>query len=99
MDRIFGGDILRWIVKTFPEDNSSMAAANKLVMEGFPPPQPRHKKKPVIRLAPKPKPPAKKKAVAKQAPAKAKKVAKKAPVKKKPVAIKTAKKKSKKKRR
>ena len=37
-DRIFGGEILRWLVKTFPEDNFSSAAANKLVMEGFPPP-------------------------------------------------------------
>jgi len=44
VDRIFGGDILRWIVKTFPGDANAAAAANKLIMEGFPPPpQPRRK--------------------------------------------------------
>ncbi|MHC4339786.1 MAG: HEAT repeat domain-containing protein [Planctomycetota bacterium] len=44
-DRAFGGDILRWIVRTFPEDTSAQAAAHKLVMEGFPPPpQPRRRK-------------------------------------------------------
>jgi len=37
-DRIFGGEVLRWLVKTFPGDNATSAAANKLVMEGFPPP-------------------------------------------------------------
>lgn len=41
-DRIFGGEILRWLVRTFPEDASSLAAQNKLLMEGFaPPPKPR----------------------------------------------------------
>jgi len=43
-DRAFGGDVLRWIVRTFPEDIHGQAAAHKLVMEGFPPPpQPRRK--------------------------------------------------------
>ncbi len=37
-DRIFGGEVLRWLVKQFPETTSASAGANKLVMEGFPPP-------------------------------------------------------------
>jgi HEAT repeat protein len=90
-DRIFGGDLLRWLVKTFPEDNSSEAAANKLLMEGFAPPP---RKKPA---APKKAPAKKKVAVAKKkAPAK-KKVAvakKKAPAKKKAATKKIAKKKA-----
>lgn len=84
LDRAFGGDLLRWIVQSFPEDSSSQAAANKLIMEGFPPPpQPRPKPKP------KPKPAPRKKAVAtkKKAPARKKPAAKKkASTKKKPAA-------------
>ena len=83
MDRIFGGDILRWVVMTFPDESSSTAAENKLIMEGFPPPPPRRKKKaiPKLRSA---------KAIAAANKAK-KKVAKKAPAKK-AAASKTAKK-------
>ena len=46
MDRIFGGDILTWVAKTFPEDSAAQAAIHKLEIEGFPPPpQPRIQKK------------------------------------------------------
>jgi HEAT repeat protein len=86
-DRAFGGDLLRWIVRTFPEDTSAQAAAHKLVMEGFPPPpQPRGKAAPPKKKAAK-KPPAKKKTPAKKAPARktvaktARKTASKAPAK------------------
>jgi hypothetical protein len=37
-DRALGGEILRWLVRTFPEDTSAQAASNKLLMEGFAPP-------------------------------------------------------------
>ncbi|MGH7162601.1 MAG: hypothetical protein ACREID_03880, partial [Planctomycetota bacterium] len=37
-DRAFGGEILRWMVATFPGDTHAQSAAGKLVMEGFPPP-------------------------------------------------------------
>ncbi|MHC4956985.1 MAG: HEAT repeat domain-containing protein [Planctomycetota bacterium] len=77
LDRAFGGDLLRWIVKTFPEDASSPAAANKLVMEGFPPPPPPKPK-------PAPKPVAKKAAPKKAAPKKAAKKAPKKPARKPP---------------
>ena len=87
-DREFGGELLRWIAKTFPGDTFSQAAASKLTMEGFPPPpQPRKKAAP---KKPKKRPPAptavakaapKKKVAAKKAPA-AKKAATKAPAKK-----------------
>lgn len=43
-DRAFGGEVLRWLVRTFPEDSSAQAAEHKLLMEGFPPPpKPREK--------------------------------------------------------
>lgn len=85
-DRAFGGDLLRWLVQTFPDDTSAQAAAHKLLMEGFPPPpKPRkpvsHKKTPAARSksasgAQAGKQPAKK--AAKKAPTKtAKKAAKK----------------------
>ncbi|MGQ0614504.1 MAG: HEAT repeat domain-containing protein [Planctomycetaceae bacterium] len=46
-DRALGGELLRWLVKTFPEEPVSQPAANKLVMEGFPPPAlPRQDAKP-----------------------------------------------------
>jgi HEAT repeat protein len=100
LDRAFGGDLLRWIVKTFPEDAASPAAANKLVMEGFPPPpKPQPKPKPAAKKAapkkappkkPAAKKPAKKPAKKKAAPKKAaaapaRKPPKKAPARKKPV--------------
>ncbi|MHC4548783.1 MAG: HEAT repeat domain-containing protein [Planctomycetota bacterium] len=53
-DRAFGGEMLRWLVQSFPDDTSAQAAAHKLMMEGFPPP-PRPRK-------PAPKPAARKKA-------------------------------------
>jgi len=103
-DRAFGGDLLRWLVKSFPTDNSTQAAAHKLIMEGFPPPprprptppprKPAAKKQPA-KKAPEPKKPVKKVA-AKKAPAKkvpAKTTAKKASAKKAP-AKKAAKKKT-----
>jgi len=38
-DRILGGELLRWLVHTFPDENISQAASHKLLMEGFPPPE------------------------------------------------------------
>ncbi|MFI5403283.1 MAG: HEAT repeat domain-containing protein, partial [Planctomycetota bacterium] len=38
-DRTFGGDVLRWLAETFPENNAARAAASKLGMEGFAPPK------------------------------------------------------------
>jgi HEAT repeat protein len=38
-DRAFGGELLRWLAETFPEDSAARAAENKLLMEGFPPPK------------------------------------------------------------
>lgn len=67
LDKAFGGDLLRWIVKTFPEDSASESAAHKLMMEGFPPP-PQPRPKPVKKKAAPPKKPAK---PAAKAPAKA----------------------------
>jgi hypothetical protein len=56
-DRTLGGEILRWLVRTFPEDSSALAASNKLLMEGFaPPPKPPSSEPPPRRA----KPPAKK---------------------------------------
>jgi hypothetical protein len=82
-DRIFGGDILRWMVKAFPEENISQAASHKLVMEGFPPPP---RARPAVR-----RPAAKKKAApkaaAKTAPAPKKKLAPKKTVAKKAKAV------------
>jgi hypothetical protein len=37
-ERVLGGELLRWLIKTFPEEGAAASAANKLVMEGFPPP-------------------------------------------------------------
>ncbi|MEE8104643.1 MAG: HEAT repeat domain-containing protein, partial [Planctomycetota bacterium] len=37
-DRILGGEMLRWLVHMFPDENISQAASHKLLMEGFPPP-------------------------------------------------------------
>lgn len=37
-DRALGGELLRWLVQTFPDDTSAQAAEHKLLMEGFPPP-------------------------------------------------------------
>lgn len=39
-ERALGGELLRWLVKTFPEESVAQAATNKLLMEGFPPPAP-----------------------------------------------------------
>lgn len=92
VDRIFGGDLLRWLVQTFPDDSSSLAAANKLIMEGFPPPpQPRKrvaagKKAPAQKPAPQRKPVAKKKPAPKKKPPAKKKAAKKKPAPKKKAA-------------
>jgi len=44
-DKSFGGDLLRWLVETFPESNAARGAEAKLVMEGFPPPKPPPKRK------------------------------------------------------
>jgi len=41
-EREFGGEILRWLIQTFPGESSATAAEHKLHMEGFaPPPRPR----------------------------------------------------------
>jgi HEAT repeat protein len=37
-ERVLGGDLLRWLIKIFPEEAAASSAASKLVMEGFPPP-------------------------------------------------------------
>jgi HEAT repeat protein len=37
-DRAFGGELLRWLVQTFPGDTCAQASEHKLMMEGFPPP-------------------------------------------------------------
>ncbi len=102
-DKVFGGDLLRWIVKTFPGSAAARAAEHKLLMEGFPPPpQPKPKAKRRARKKKLPNKPVKepaakpttkvsaKKAVAKKAAKKA--IPKNAPAKKKAVAKKTAKK-------
>ncbi|MHC4161387.1 MAG: HEAT repeat domain-containing protein [Planctomycetota bacterium] len=78
-DRAFGGEILRWLAHTFPDDTSSQAAEHKLLMEGFPPlPKPRQpvsrKKTPAAAK----KPAAKTKAPKKTAKKTAKKTVKKA---------------------
>jgi HEAT repeat protein len=39
-ERALGGELLRWLVKTFPEESVAQSATNKLLMEGFPPPAP-----------------------------------------------------------
>ncbi len=75
-DRIFGGDILRWMVKVFPRENISQAASHKLVMEGFPPP-PRERPR-VRRPAPAKKPVASKVPATKTKPAPTKETIKKA---------------------
>jgi len=83
LDRAFGGELLRWIVKAFPGDTFSQAAASKLTMEGFPPP-PQPRPRPKKKTAPKKRPPAPM-PVAKAAPKKkvaAKKAATRAPAKK-----------------
>ncbi|MHC4817976.1 MAG: HEAT repeat domain-containing protein, partial [Planctomycetota bacterium] len=78
-DRAFGGELLRWLAQTFPEDTSAQAAEHKLLMEGFPPPP-----KPRARVSRKktpaagPKPAAKAKAAKKPARKTAKKTARKA---------------------
>jgi len=55
-DRVLGGEILRWLVKSFPEDISTQGASNKLLMEGFAPPPPPRKKRSAPALRP-PRPP------------------------------------------
>ncbi len=68
-DRVLGGELLRWLVKTFPEDLSTQGAGNKLLMEGFaPPPAPKQKRPKAARRPPRPPKPAVK--AAKRKPAK-----------------------------
>ncbi len=79
-DRVLGGEILRWLVKSFPEDLSTQGAGNKLLMEGFAPPPPPKKKRAKAPRRP-PRPPK----TAPKAPAKTQaKAPKKAPKKKAP---------------
>ena len=39
-ERALGGELLRWLAKTYPGENAAQAATSKLLMEGFPPPAP-----------------------------------------------------------
>jgi HEAT repeat protein len=93
-DRVFGGDLLQWLVRTFPEDAAARAAEHKLLMEGFPPPPrpapaPRRRERVAKQAAPKSpaatrtaKKPAAAKKTTKKKTAPKKATAKKAPAKK-----------------
>jgi hypothetical protein len=77
-DRAFGGELLRWLAQTFPDDTSAQAAEHKLLMEGFPPPpKPRKRASPKKTPATGSKPAAKAKATRKPTKKAAKKTTKK----------------------
>ncbi|MCZ6572211.1 MAG: HEAT repeat domain-containing protein [Planctomycetota bacterium] len=45
-DRALGGELLRWVAATFPDERAAQAATHKLEMEGFPPPVVRKRRAP-----------------------------------------------------
>jgi hypothetical protein len=101
-EREFGGEVLRWLIQTFPDDSSATAAEHKLHMEGFAPP-PRPRKRRVVskrtgaakKTTTQGKKKAKKKAKATKVPKRGKKTVKKAQAVSKKTTRKTAKKKKK----